>query len=495
MIGLPLPCDFKRTKTITGARNMHVISPTSTSRQFVCLTSQTVILTSRVLRPTLLLRLARKRNLAAWAATQQPDGQITKTCPSLFRKIFRLTRRANQHYEVRPSHPMRGADRESSRTRGGMRWTRELRLTSVTDADGEDVWSWRPKLAPSLLKQFGGRRWQQSSAHRGERAISRKTTAQGKPDASAEPVCSCALFICAFCTRDRGCSAHPAFPAPSCSSRVAIDTKLGRIAPRERGRTSYRCMAIESASGEITAPGRSIPDPQDHSSFFLGCDDDDVRRRAEVNWLNQFAPPIWKCSLPPLETMSDVHESCKGCFRSPQASRRKEFHAECTAHGKFSRPSAFGYPGAGTGNHGARSGDRSRAPDPTRSGGKAAIDRHFPGARASKPWRARDRHAGSDRDPGSVLQDRRFVWLDHHDRHGSRRLRSGCSQGTLRADLRWGSRRKLCRQPRAWRNGRSARWRLAGQRTLGVCQRLPACRLDDRPVCHVGRRKTAARTV
>src|ERR1700712_5803727 len=23
------------------------------------------------------------------------------------------------------------------------------------------------------------------------------------------------VFVCAFCTRDRGCSAHPAFPAPS----------------------------------------------------------------------------------------------------------------------------------------------------------------------------------------------------------------------------------------------------------------------------------------
>ena len=35
---------------------------------------------------------------------------------------------------------MRGGSR-SSRTRGGMRWTRELRLTSVAQADGEDVWS------------------------------------------------------------------------------------------------------------------------------------------------------------------------------------------------------------------------------------------------------------------------------------------------------------------------------------------------------------------
>jgi antitoxin MazE len=49
---------------------------------------------------------------------------------------------------------------------------------------------------------------------RGEHDISRKTIAQGMPDASASPVCSCAFF-CTMCTRDRGCSAHPAFPAPS----------------------------------------------------------------------------------------------------------------------------------------------------------------------------------------------------------------------------------------------------------------------------------------
>jgi hypothetical protein len=31
--------------------------------------------------------------------------------------------------------------------------------------------------------------------HRGERGISRKTIAQGRPDVSAEPVCSCAFFL------------------------------------------------------------------------------------------------------------------------------------------------------------------------------------------------------------------------------------------------------------------------------------------------------------
>jgi hypothetical protein len=44
-----------------------------------------------------------------------------------------------------------------------MRWTRELRLTSVAQADGEVVWSWRPdagaKFARSkLLAGDGGKK-------------------------------------------------------------------------------------------------------------------------------------------------------------------------------------------------------------------------------------------------------------------------------------------------------------------------------------------------
>jgi len=49
----------------------------------------------------------------------------------------------------------------------------------------------------------------------GERGISRKPTAQGMPGCSG---CTC-MLVCALprahCTRDRGCSKHPAFPALS----------------------------------------------------------------------------------------------------------------------------------------------------------------------------------------------------------------------------------------------------------------------------------------
>src|SRR5258708_38169615 len=40
-----------------------------------------------------------------------------------------------------PVSPDKRGGSRSSRTRGGMRWTRRLRLTSVADADGEVVWA------------------------------------------------------------------------------------------------------------------------------------------------------------------------------------------------------------------------------------------------------------------------------------------------------------------------------------------------------------------
>jgi hypothetical protein len=57
---------------------------------------------------------------------------------------------------------------------------------------------------------------------RGERGISRQTIAQGMPECSD---CTC-MLVCTFFahirTRDRGCSKHPAFPAPSVSGGEVV---------------------------------------------------------------------------------------------------------------------------------------------------------------------------------------------------------------------------------------------------------------------------------
>jgi hypothetical protein len=57
-----------------------------------------------------------------------PDGQITfvfseMACPAPFAKIFSFAADPNHFYIPHRLVPTRGADRASSRTRGGMRWT------------------------------------------------------------------------------------------------------------------------------------------------------------------------------------------------------------------------------------------------------------------------------------------------------------------------------------------------------------------------------------
>jgi hypothetical protein len=52
-----------------------------------------------------------------------------------------------------------------------MRWTRMCLLTSGTDADGEVVWSWRPKVWRQVLaklKSFAGATVANGMVHRGE---------------------------------------------------------------------------------------------------------------------------------------------------------------------------------------------------------------------------------------------------------------------------------------------------------------------------------------
>ena len=68
---------------------------------------------------------------------------------------------------------------------------------------------------------------------RGEHVISRKAIAQGMSDCLRCPVCSCAQLLL-HCARDLGCSAHPAFPAPSDFLGANDYQRLGRNARRDR---------------------------------------------------------------------------------------------------------------------------------------------------------------------------------------------------------------------------------------------------------------------
>ena len=92
-------------------------------------------------------------------------------------------------------------------------------------AYGKTVWSWHPWLVsswrrltePSRVRSAVNSPAMEAKGIRlqGEQGISRQPIAQGMPECSG---CTCMLvcaFLCIHCTRDRGCSKHPAFPAPS----------------------------------------------------------------------------------------------------------------------------------------------------------------------------------------------------------------------------------------------------------------------------------------
>jgi len=124
-----------------------------------------------------------------------------------------------------------------------MRWTRRLRLTSATFAYGEIVWVRRPDAG---VKFEGGQRCPRVMVSRkagspGRSRISRKAIAWGRP------VCPPLNLYArgqhcfdAHRSRDRGCSAHPVFPAPSFFRGRRLIAKLRAAMPREEFSSSRR---------------------------------------------------------------------------------------------------------------------------------------------------------------------------------------------------------------------------------------------------------------
>src|SRR3954467_11491645 len=60
---------------------------------------------------------------------------------------------------------------------------------------------------------------------REEHEVSRKAIAQGRPGCFRRTCMLVCAFLCANCTRDRGCGVHPVFPAPSDKESGKFDSK------------------------------------------------------------------------------------------------------------------------------------------------------------------------------------------------------------------------------------------------------------------------------
>ena len=83
-----------------------------------------------------------------------PTGKSAKTCPALVRKIFRLTRRANQRYASARLTRYEGRCARHERAVGcGGRGSCSRRTQPI--ADGEVVWSWRPGVKAVSRRRRG----------------------------------------------------------------------------------------------------------------------------------------------------------------------------------------------------------------------------------------------------------------------------------------------------------------------------------------------------
>jgi hypothetical protein len=142
----------------------------------------------------------------------------------------------------RPIPPRsRGAARDRHETRGGMRWTRAALLTMARIRGRQN----RVVLTPRRWRQVCGRQLPQATVarkpgHRGERVISRKTIAQGRPGETGGPVVTTLVCLFRFRTRGYGCNGHPAFPAPSVSGRDVDSSTRTLFASREGAGMSPR---------------------------------------------------------------------------------------------------------------------------------------------------------------------------------------------------------------------------------------------------------------
>src|SRR4029079_11153358 len=114
----------------------------------------------------------------------------------------------------------------------------------------------RPREA-KLLWDNGGKR----AVLRGEHEVSRKAIAQGRPECSRCPVCSCALLFAHNRTRDRGCSKHPVFPAPSEQAGGSVMQTSGD--QRRENAKSYSVVIVRLV--RACALGRTIQYPRDAS--------------------------------------------------------------------------------------------------------------------------------------------------------------------------------------------------------------------------------------
>ena len=152
-----------------------------------------------------------------------------KTCPVPRAKIFRFRSHANHRHNSARLTADEGRW-PSSRTRGEMRWTQRAATDVCARAYGEVVWFGRrgagvkSERSEASLAGDGGKR----AVLREEHEVSRKAIAQGRPECSRCPVCSCAVLFAQIARETAGAASTRSSLRPQFSKRANEDANLGR---------------------------------------------------------------------------------------------------------------------------------------------------------------------------------------------------------------------------------------------------------------------------
>jgi len=138
----------------------------------------------------------------------------------------------------------RGVSR-SSRTRGGMRWTRAVRVTNVPTRTAKSCRSDAPMLASSLREKTQAT-VSNKPGHRGEREVSRKPLRAGMPGQSGGPVVTNSC-VCFHYTRGCGCIDTRHSPRP----RFFQGDRLTHTSGAPRREIAEACREDERATFSV----------------------------------------------------------------------------------------------------------------------------------------------------------------------------------------------------------------------------------------------------
>jgi hypothetical protein len=165
-------------------------------------------------------------------ANQKYSASVATQISPITPPVLRRMRGARERHERAVGCGGRGGcDRRARRTR-----------TAKSCGSGAAVLALSPGEA-KLLAGDGGKR----AVLRGEHEVSRKAIAQGRPECFPLPCMLVCSFVCANRTRDRGCSKHPVFPAPS-------DRREGKRRCKPRAISAARSRSHIHVTGSLPSP-------------------------------------------------------------------------------------------------------------------------------------------------------------------------------------------------------------------------------------------------